>query len=107
MLKAAENIVKIEGILSEIDIETGSYMKNGQSCDRISGSIKIRVNQKLNGEDKELDIPVYLFANKLKNDGKPNPAYTSIEKLRMNLLALPPQVLTQQIVFVLLMVIFV
>ena len=58
MLKAAENIVKIEGILSEIDIETGSYMKNGQSCERISGSIKIRVNQKLNGEDKELDIPV-------------------------------------------------
>ena len=82
MLKAAENIVKIEGILSEIDIETGSYMKNGQSCERISGSIKIRVNQKLNGEDKELDIPVYLFANKLKNDGKPNPAYASIEKVK-------------------------
>lgn len=82
MLKAAENTVKIEGILSEIDLETGSYVKDGNTVERISGTIKIRVNQIINGEEKELDIPVSLFANKYKNDSKPNPAYASIEKVK-------------------------
>ena len=43
MLESKENSVKIEGILSEIDLETGSYMKDGKSIDKIGGSIKIRV----------------------------------------------------------------
>lgn len=73
------NVVKIEGVLSEIDLKTNSYNKNGQNVDCIGGSIKVRVTQKLNGVDMELDIPVYLFANKLTKAGKPNPAYTSIE----------------------------
>lgn len=79
MLKQAENNVKIEGILSEIDLKTGTSTKNGKTTDYIGGSIKVRVNQTLNGENVELDIPVYLFSNKLKNDGNPNPAYTSIQ----------------------------
>ena len=81
MLKETENNVKIEGILSEIDLEAGSYTKNGQTIEKISGFIKVRVNQKINGEDVELDIPVYMFANKLKNNGQPNPAYVSIEHI--------------------------
>lgn len=81
MLKQAENTVKIEGILSEIDLKTGSYIKNGATMENIGGSIKVRVTQKLNGEDVELDIPVYMFANKLTNKGTPNPAYASIEKV--------------------------
>ena len=81
MLKQAENSVKVEGVLSEIDLKTGSTVKNGKSMDYISGSIKVRVNQILNGKEVDLDIPVYMFANKLKNDGNPNPAYASIERV--------------------------
>lgn len=81
MLESKENSVKIEGILSEIDLETGSYMKDGKSVDKIGGSIKVRVTQTLNGEETELDIPVYLFANKLTNKGAANPAYASIERV--------------------------
>lgn len=81
MLKQAENSVKIEGILSEIDLKTGTTNKNGKTVEYIGGSIKVRVNQILNGESVELDIPVYMFSNKLKNDGGPNPAYASIERV--------------------------
>ena len=81
MLQQAENSVKIEGILSEIDLEAGSYMKDNKTVEKIGGSIKVRVNQMLNGVETELDIPVYMFANKLTNKGTPNPAYASIERV--------------------------
>ena len=81
MLKQAENSVKIEGILSEIDLKTGTTTKNGKTVEYIGGSIKVRVNQILNGENVDLDIPVFMFSNKLKNDGNPNPAYASIERV--------------------------
>lgn len=81
MLKQAENSVKIEGILSEIDLKTDTSTKNGKTIEYIGGSIKVRVNQVINGENVELDIPVFLFSNKLKNDGNPNPAYASIERV--------------------------
>lgn len=81
MLKQAENSVKIEGILSEIDLKTGTTNKNGKTVEYIGGAIKVRVNQILNGVETELDIPVHMFANKLKNDGNPNPAYASIERV--------------------------
>ena len=81
MLESKENSVKIEGILSEIDLEAGSYNKDGKTVEKIGGSIKVRVNQMLNGAEVELDIPVYMFANKLTNKGTPNPAYASIERV--------------------------
>ena len=81
MLESKENSVKIEGILSEIDLETGSYVKDGKTVEKIGGSIKVRVNQMLNGVETELDIPVYMFANKLTNKSTPNPAYASIERV--------------------------
>ena len=81
MLESKENSVKIEGILSEIDLEAGSYNKDGKTVEKIGGSIKVRVNQMLNGIETELDIPVYMFANKLTNKGTPNPAYASIERV--------------------------
>ena len=81
MLESKENSVKIEGILSEIDLEAGSYMKDNKTVEKIGGSIKVRVNQMLNGEETELDIPVFMFANKMTNKGTPNPAYASIERV--------------------------
>ena len=80
-MRQAENSVKIEGILSEIDLKTGTSTKNGKTSEYIGGSIKVRVNQMLNGVNTDLDIPVFMFANKLKNDGNPNPAYASIERV--------------------------
>ena len=82
MLREAENIVKIEGILSETDLKYGSYIKNGKNMETISGSIKIKVVQQINGEDTNLEIPVHMFANKYKSDGvSPNPAFDSIERV--------------------------
>lgn len=81
MLQSKENSVKIEGILSEIDLETRSYNKEGRTVECIGGSIKVRVTQILNGEQVELEVPVSLFSNKLTNAGKPNPAYASIERV--------------------------
>ena len=79
MLRQAENRVRIEGILSEINLKYGSYMKNGTPVNTIGGDIKVLVNQQINGEPVSLIIPVYMFASKFTNAGKPNPAYESIE----------------------------
>ena len=81
MLRQAENRVRIEGILSEINLKYGSFVKNGVTVDNIGGHIKVLVNQVVNNENVALEIPVYMFATKLTNAGKPNPAYESIEKV--------------------------
>ena len=75
------NVVKIEGILSEIDIDYKDFKKNGVDTKAIGGVIKIRVNTQINGTDTELEIPVHMFAAQLTNSGSPNPAYESIEKM--------------------------
>ena len=75
MLKQTENSVKIEGILSEIDLDYGSFVKNGATVESIGGTIKVQVTQKINGEDAILEVPVHMFASKLTNKGTPNPAY--------------------------------
>ena len=76
------NIVKIEGILSEIDLEDKAFTKNGTEVKAIGGSIKIRVNTAINGKDADLEIPVYMFASQLTNAGAPNPAYESIQRVK-------------------------
>ena len=47
----------------------------------IGGHIIVKVTQKISGEEKELAIPVHMFASKLTNKGTPNPAYESIKKV--------------------------
>lgn len=81
MLSQKENIVHIEGILSEISLNYGTFKKNGVDIKSIGGFIKIRVNQKINNVDTELEIPVHMFASELTNAGQPNPGYASIEKV--------------------------
>ena len=81
MLRQAENRCKIEGILAEIDIKPGHFNKNGQMMESIGGHIIVKVTQKISGEEKELAIPVHMFASKLTNKGTPNPAYESIKKV--------------------------
>jgi hypothetical protein len=81
MLRQAENKVKVEGILSEINIEPTTFEKNGTTQEALRGNILVKVNQTINGVDKELVVPVHLFAPKLTTRGTPNPAYTSAQKL--------------------------
>ena len=84
-MRQAENKVRIEGILAESDIDYGSYVKNGKTVECIRGTIKVLVEQIINGEMNVSEIPVYMFSAKYKNDGKPNPAYESIEKIKNTL----------------------
>lgn len=81
MLNATENSVRIEGILSEIDLKRSTFEKNGKTINAIGGTIKVRVNQKINGVDTELEVPVHMFASEFKNDGGSNPAYESIGRV--------------------------
>lgn len=75
------NTVKIEGILSEIDLKYGSFVKDGVEKKSIGGMIKVRVATKINGEDANLEIPVHMFALQYTNAGASNPAFESIERV--------------------------
>lgn len=79
MFRQAENKVKIEGILSEIDLKYGSFQRDGSDVETIGGSIKVLVEQVVNGEDVTLEIPVHMFSTKYTKAGKINPSYESIE----------------------------
>lgn len=84
MLRQAENKVKIEGILSEIDLKYGSFESkvDGSTKETIGGTIKVLVEQEINKEIKTLEIPIYMFSTKLTNAGKPNPSYDSINTIK-------------------------
>jgi hypothetical protein len=79
MLRQAENKVKIEGILSEIDLKYGSFQKNGEPVETVGGTIKVLVEQEINKTPKTLEVPVYMFSTKYTRAGKINPSYESIE----------------------------
>lgn len=84
MLTAKENNVKIEGILSEINLEPKSFVKDGKTNNAIGGSITVRVETKLRKEDAALttlEVPVHIFVTELKKDGTPNPAYENVSKV--------------------------
>lgn len=75
------NVVKIEGILSEIDLKYGTFKKNNVDTKSIGGVIKVRVDTVINNNPTTLEIPVHMFASQLTNAGQPNPAFESIERI--------------------------
>ena len=79
--RQAENRVRIEGILSEVDLKYNSFVKNGETVQSIGGNIKVLVVQEINGVPTKLEIPVYMFSSKYTRAGKINPSYESIEKV--------------------------
>lgn len=81
-MRQAENKVFIEGILSEIDIVERTYTKDDVQNNALAGQIKVRVEQKINGVDKILEIPVHVFVNEMTKKGTKNPAYESIDTVR-------------------------
>lgn len=81
MLAQAENTVKIEGLLSEIDLNYGSIEKNNKQMDTITGVVKIKVTQEINKIQKVCEIPVHVFAAKYTSKGTLNPAFESAERV--------------------------
>lgn len=79
--RQAANTVRIEGILSEVDLKKGSFDKNGTEVETIGGTIKVLVEQKVNGQSITNEIPVHMFSTKYTKQGKINPAYESIEEI--------------------------
>lgn len=84
MLSQKENVVKVEGILSEIDLKYLDFQKNGQTRRAINGSVKIRVDQVVGGEERVNEVPVFVFVSELKNDGAKNQVFTSWEDVMKN-----------------------
>jgi hypothetical protein len=82
------NVARIEGILSENGLKDISYEKDGKQVEAIGGSIKVRVETQINKEDVVLEVPVTVFAKKLKNDGTPNGIYTSLKTVKDTFLSI-------------------
>ena len=82
--RKAQNVVRIEGILSENNINYTSFTSKstGAPVEAISGTIKVLVQQEVNGKSIDNEVPVHMFAMKYTNDGRINPAYESIEKVK-------------------------
>ena len=74
MFRQAENKVKIEGVLAETDLKYSSFQKDGADVEAIGGSIKVLVDQQINGEDITLEVPVHMFSTKYTKAGKITPA---------------------------------
>lgn len=78
----SKNLLTINGTLSEIDIQEG---KTNDGREYVRGRATIRVDQEINGEIVENDIPVQMFSMRKKTDQTPNPNYDRIIKYRTQL----------------------
>ena len=83
-MRISENQVKIEGILSEVGLETATFNRKGQVTECIRGTIKIRVEQDINGTMTTMEVPVSAFASRYTNAGAENPAYNSLKDVMEN-----------------------
>lgn len=79
------NIVKLAGILKELDIEEKT---SSDGKDYVSGKATIKVDQEINGTMVENEIPIRMFSMKLKKDGTLNKLYQSIVKYKEDFVAL-------------------
>lgn len=89
-MKQTENKVKIEGVLSEINVREGEFKQKNTNImmPYLSGEVKVRVKQTVNKVPVEEEIPISFFCTKYKKDGGDNPAYKSINDLRTNFISL-------------------
>ena len=83
-MRISENQVKIEGILSEVGLEAATFNRKGQTTECIRGTIKIRVEQDINGTMTTMEVPVSAFASRYTNAGAENPAYNSLKDVMEN-----------------------
>lgn len=71
--KQSDNDVNVVGILSELEVKIGTSKKGK---DYVTVTAKVRVDQEINGNMTENEIPVKFMAMKKKSDGTDNPMYT-------------------------------
>lgn len=83
-MRISENQVKVEGVLSEVGLETATFNRKGQTTECIRGTIKIRVEQDINGTMTTMEVPVSAFASRYTNAGAENPAYNSLKDVMEN-----------------------
>ena len=83
-MRISENQVKIEGILSEVGLETATFNRKVQATECIRGTFKIRVEQDINGTMTTMEVPVSAFASRYTNAGAENPAYNSLKDVMEN-----------------------
>ncbi len=67
------NNVNITGILKELQLEEKTSADGSKQF--VVGKATIKVDQEINGKLKECEIPVEMFANKLKGDGTASKLY--------------------------------
>ncbi len=81
-MKEAQNNVIVEGILSEINLKIDdSYERHGVKQKSILGSLKVKVDQEIEGVMTQLDVPINVFTSELTLKGKPNPSFVSLEQV--------------------------
>lgn len=81
MIKQTQNNAVIEGILSEVGLEFFPTKNNGEAFPHIRGSIKVKLDQVVNGETHTLEIPIQIFQAQNKKAGGENPAFASVKKV--------------------------
>ncbi|MFD0587708.1 hypothetical protein ACFQZE_06810 [Paenibacillus sp. GCM10027627] len=74
VLREGENVVVIEGIVTEVRIEEGSYKKDGKDVEKIQGEIDIKVNDDVH--------TVSVYANKINKQGKESGLYKGIQTIK-------------------------
>lgn len=80
------NVVKVEGILSEMDLASKQFTSKIDPSDvynAITGSFIVRVDDP-NGERPTSYIKINVFAKEFTKAGKPNPQYEQFESLIKN-----------------------
>lgn len=77
-MKQSDNRVYIQGILSEVDIKQDTFQRDGVPMKFRAGSVKIKVNL----PEKELIVPVHLFAAEYKKNGERFSAYDALGELQ-------------------------
>lgn len=80
MVRELKNQCVIEGILSEIALDEGTFTRgDGTSDSYIRGFFKVQVAQAIEGKEAVLDIPVHVYAVATTKKGGSNPSYASLK----------------------------
>lgn len=87
-MKQCENRVRIEGILSEIDLIDGEFTRDGKVVSYIRGNVKVKVDYCHDGKNYDINIPINIFVSKWTKNGTVNPAYSSIEDVKNNFVSI-------------------
>lgn len=82
------NKVKVEGILAECNIDYRNYTRDGQEIRAIGGEFSVLVRSTVDGVPQDLMIPIRVFSNEYTKSGKQNPAFTSIENVKNNMISI-------------------